>query len=123
MTPLRLTFLVALLLCASLPALAANLGEVKSGMKERQPAIEALWASGKIGENNRGFLEARGDLVGEDLKLVQAENADRQVVYGAIAHSTQSTARQVGIQRAAQISKRAARGLWLQDADGKWYRK
>ncbi|MFP4157971.1 MAG: YdbL family protein, partial [Opitutales bacterium] len=123
MTPLRLTFFVTLLFSASFSALAANLGEVKSGMKARQPAIEQLWAAGKIGENNQGFLEARADLSGEDSELVQAENTDRKVVYEAIARSTEATARQVGIQRAAQISKRAAQGLWLQDAEGKWYRK
>jgi uncharacterized protein YdbL (DUF1318 family) len=49
--------------------------------------------------------------------------ADRKVVYQAIARSAQTTAEKVGLQRAAQISKRAAKGLWLQDAGGNWYRK
>ena len=92
-------------------------------MKKRQPAIEALWAEGKIGENNKGYIEARAALEGEERKLVQAENADRRVVYQAIARSTQTTPEKVGVQRAAQISKRAAKGLWLQDAEGNWYRK
>jgi uncharacterized protein YdbL (DUF1318 family) len=120
---LRFPLLVAFLLSAVLSAQGANLGEVKHAMKERQPAIEALWASGKIGENNKGFVEARAELNEAQKNLVRAENADRKIVYQAIAGSTQATPEQVGVQRALQISKRAAKGLWLQDAEGKWYRK
>lgn len=115
--------LIALLFSTTLSLTAANLSEVKRDMKERQPAIEALWAAGKIGENNQGFVEARAALKPEEKKLVEAENADRKVVYQAIARSVQETPEKVGVQRAAQISKRAANGLWLQDAEGKWYRK
>ena len=123
MSPVRLTILIALLFSTSLSAVAANLGQVKAAMKERQPVIEALWVEGKIGENNKGYVEARAELSQPEKKLVQAENADRKTVYQAIARSTQSTPQQVGVQRAAQISKRAAKGLWLEDAEGKWYRK
>ena len=123
MTLHRLPLIISLLIATSLAASAASLGQVKSAMKARQPAIQSLWAEAKIGENNQGFVEARADLSSKEQKLVQAENADRKIVYQAIARSTQSTAEQVGVQRAAQISKRAARGLWLQDAGGKWYQK
>ena len=119
----RLPLIISLLIASSLAASAASLGQVKSAMKARQPAIQSLWAEAKIGENNQGFVEARADLSGKEQKLVQAENADRKIVYQAIARSTQATAEQVGVQRAVQISKRASRGLWLQDAEGKWYRK
>lgn len=119
----RLTLLLTLLLATSLSALAANLGQVKAAMQARQSAIEALWAEGSIGENNQGFLEARGTLSAAAQQLMQAENTDRKVVYQAIARSTQSTPQQVGVQRALQISQRAAKGLWLQDAQGQWYRK
>ena len=123
MSLLRLTVFITLLFSTSLSALAANLGEVKSAMKARQPMIEALWAAGKIGENNQGFIAARADLSGKERELVQAENSDRKIVYQVIARETQATPQQVGVQRASQISKRAAKGLWLQDAAGKWYRK
>mgnify|MGYP005851676657 CR=1 FL=1 len=123
MTFLRFTVLITLFISTSFSAFGANMGEVKSAMKARQPVIEALWADGKIGENNQGYIEARADLSGKEQELVGAENSDRKIVYQAIARSTQSTPKQVGVQRAAQISKRAAQGLWLQDAAGKWYRK
>ena len=123
MSPIRLTVLITFLFATSLTAFAADLGQVKAAMKERQPVIEALWAEGKIGENNQGYLEARTELSGGEQELVKAENADRKVVYTVIARSTQSTPKAVGVQRAIQISKRAAKGLWLEDAEGKWYRK
>jgi len=123
MNLLRCSLIVTFLLSTTLAVFAANLSEVKNAMKERQPAIEALWAAGKIGENNKGFVEARADLSEGQKKMVQAENADRKIVYQAIARSTNTTPDQVGVQRALQISKRAAKGLWLQDADGKWFRK
>ncbi|MFO8026036.1 MAG: DUF1318 domain-containing protein [Opitutales bacterium] len=123
MSSLRFSLLIAIVFSTSIAAFAANLGEVKAAMKERQPAIEALWAAGKIGENNKGYVEARADLSEKEQKLLRAENADRKKVYQAIARSTQSTPEKVGLQRAAQISKRAAKGLWIQDAEGKWYRK
>lgn len=120
---LRSSFFLALFLSTSLSLLAANLGQVQAAMRERLPAIQALWAEGKIGENNLGYIQARGDLSAKEQELLRAENADRKIVYQAIASSTRSTLKQVGVQRAAQISKRAARGLWLQDATGKWFRK
>ncbi|TVP81859.1 MAG: DUF1318 domain-containing protein, partial [Puniceicoccaceae bacterium] len=123
MLPLRITILVALFFSTSLSMLGANLDEVRSAMKARQPAVEALWAEGKIGENNQGFIEARTELAASQAAVVSAENGDRKIVYQAIAQATQSTPQQVGMQRAAQISQRAAEGLWLQDALGKWYRK
>jgi len=119
----RFSLAFVLLFLAAFSAGAANLNEIKAQMKERQPKIEALWASGKIGENNRGFVEARADLSEAEQQLIAAENADREQVYDAIARSTQTTPKQVGLQRALQISKRAAKGLWLQDADGDWYKK
>jgi uncharacterized protein YdbL (DUF1318 family) len=123
MSHLRLTFLITLLLSTSLVALAADLGQVKAAMQQRQPLIETLWAEGKIGENNQGLIEARGGLSEQQQELVRAENADRITVYQAIARSTQSTPKLVGVQRALQISQRAANGLWIQDAAGKWYQK
>lgn len=123
MLPFRLTILIALLFSTALSGFAANLGQVKADMKERQPRLEAMWQAAKIGENNKGYIEARTNLSPDEKQLLKAENADRKVVYQAIARSTQSTPQQVGVQRAAQISNRAAKGLWLEDASGKWYRK
>jgi uncharacterized protein YdbL (DUF1318 family) len=123
MKAFHFSVLLSFFFSSALSLTAADLREVKSDMKERKPAIEALWAAGKIGENNRGFVEARASLKAEEKKLLQAENADRKIVYQAIARSARTTPEKVGTQRAAQISQRAAKGLWLEDAEGNWYRK
>lgn len=115
--------LISLFLLSALSLSALNLGEVKEQMAKRQPAIEALWAAGKIGENNQGFVEARSALSAQETEQVRAENADRKLVYEAIARTTRTSPEKVGLQRAAQISQRADKGLWLQDAAGRWYRK
>ena len=52
-----------------------------------------------------------------------AENVDRKLVYEAIAKKQGTTPEVVGKHRAAQIADKALPGEWLQDANGKWYKK
>jgi len=97
-------------------------GGIKSRMIKRLPAIESLKAKGVIGENNKGYLEFRGGSR-EGKGVVNAENRDRKTVYTQIAKSQGATVEVVGRHRAAQIEKKADPGEWLQDANGRWYRK
>jgi hypothetical protein len=91
-------------------------------MKDRLPKIIELKAAGIIGENNQGFLAFVGSNKSEQA-LVDAENQDRQLVYGAIAKQQGTTAGVVGQRRALQIADNAKPGEWLQDAGGKWVQK
>jgi uncharacterized protein len=75
------------------------------------------------GENNRGFLEARGNAGGADQQIIEAENADRRAVYAAIAAQTRASADQVGQKRAQQIASIARPGHWIQDPSGAWKQK
>jgi hypothetical protein len=110
-------FVIFALLCGG-----AFADEIKTRMIQRLPIIEALKEKGIIGENNTGFLEfVQGAKERED--VVNAENQDRRQVYAAIAREQGTNPDVVGRHRAAQISQRAVPGEWLQDADGKWYRK
>ena len=103
-------------------ASAAVAGGIKERMKSRLPAIKALKAQGVVGENNQGFLSfVGGAAAGKD--VVDAENADRRKVYGAIARQQGTTAALVGQRRALQIADTAAPGTPLQNAGGKWYKK
>ncbi|MCF6290246.1 MAG: YdbL family protein [Desulfobacterales bacterium] len=97
-------------------------GDIKARMRARLPDINALKAQGVIGENNRGFLEFVAAARDQE-KVIQAENNDRQLVYRAIAQQQGTSAELVGQRRARQIAERAAPGEWLQDSEGKWYRK
>lgn len=115
-----------LLLCSlgfALPALhAQDLNAIKARINQRLPNLDRLKSSGAVGENLRGFLEIRGG--GSDAaNVVAAENADREVVYSAIARQTGSSAETVGRARARQIAAGSAPGVWVQHEDGSWARK
>ena len=102
---------------------AADLGAVKQRMAQRLPAVDALRDRGAAGENNRGFLEARGALSGAESQTVADENSDRGAVYAALAQQTGSTADQVGRARAKQIAQGSKPSVWLQNEKGEWYKK
>jgi uncharacterized protein YdbL (DUF1318 family) len=110
--------IVLMLSCA---ALASAEGE-KERMIQRAPQIRALKTSGVVGEKANGLL----GLVKEsaaDKALVDAENADRKVVYTEIARGSGASVANVATRRASQIVEQASPGDWLQGADGKWYQK
>lgn len=95
---------------------------IKTRMAKRLPVIKDLKARGVVGENNQGYLEYRKG--GEEQKtVVAAENADRKLVYQAIAKKQGSSAEHVGRRRALQIKEKADPGDWLQDEKGQWKKK
>jgi len=91
-------------------------------MIDRLPVIKSLKAKGIIGEDNAGYLEFVGQKK-EKADVIQAENKDRKLVYGAIAKQQGTTVELVGKHRAVQLANKAQPGEWLQDAKGKWYQK
>jgi len=95
---------------------------IKTRMAERLPVIKELKAKGIIGENNRGYLEFTGTNRKKN-DVVTAENNDRGATYRDIAKSQGATVDFVGMRRAKQITERASKGEWLQDEQGKWYKK
>jgi len=95
---------------------------IKQRMIDRLPVIISLKDRGIIGENNKGYLEFVGQKK-EKADVVMAENEDRRMVYEAIAKQQGTTVEVVGKHRAAQIANKAEPGEWLQDANGKWYKK
>ncbi|MEY3608511.1 MAG: hypothetical protein RLZZ447_1299 [Verrucomicrobiota bacterium] len=111
----------ALLLPAALTA--QDLGAIRARMEQRLPSVAAAKDKGVAGENNRGYLEARGAPAPGDQQVIQAENADRRQVYAAIAAETGSSGDEVGRKRAAQLAELARPGHWVQGADGSWRRK
>ncbi|MSU70327.1 MAG: DUF1318 domain-containing protein [Opitutaceae bacterium] len=118
----RLLLMISALFFAATAARAEDLNAVKARIAERLPKLDALKASGAIGENNRGFVEVRGD-GGDAGSVTAAENSDRGVVYAAIASKTGAAADTVGRARAKQIATNSAAGVWLQREDGSWHRK
>ncbi|MFM9090419.1 MAG: YdbL family protein [Verrucomicrobiota bacterium] len=116
-------FVSSIVLTAPVPLRAQDLGAIRARMEQRLDVLNAAKNKGVAGENNRGYLEARGSPSPGDQQVIQAENADRRQVYAAIASETGSSADEVGRQRAAQLAELARPGHWVQGADGSWRRK
>lgn len=92
-------------------------------IRDRLPAIDALKASGLVGESADGYLAVRERVSLEEGSLVEAENADRRRLYEAISERTGQSAAEVGRQRALRLFELSKPGLWLRGADGNWFQK
>jgi uncharacterized protein YdbL (DUF1318 family) len=104
-------------------AQADEVASAKQRIDARQGAIAALKDRGVLGENNRGFVEARGTLSREEDELTASENGDRRILYAAVAKQTGQTPEVAGRARARKIAENSRPGVWLQDESGRWYRK
>ena len=99
-------------------------GNIKARFKKRLPEIVALKKKGIIGETSRGYLafvKKGGDPKAK--ALVKAENQDRRAVYHAIAKQQGVSVAVVEKRRALQIAAKSPAGFWLQNQNGRWYRK
>lgn len=118
-------FLLVLLMttCLSLAAMGQSVQSATERIKERLPQIDNLKAEGAVGETSEGYLAPREDLGPRQQSLLEAENADRRIIYQSVAVRTGQTAEAVGRQRAIRIAELARPGVWLQKPGGEWYRK
>lgn len=120
----RLLFVSVALAFGTVAVRAQDLNAVKARMEQRLGSVNALKDRAAVGENNRGYLESRGSPSGADQQIISDENADRRVVYTALAAQTGATADAVGRQRAQQIASTVAkRGHWIQEINGEWRQK
>ena len=101
----------------------AGLKDAKKRMASRLAAINKLKSALVIGEDNKGYLAVKGKVTSFDQKTLDAENADRRHVYEILAARTGTSLEKVQARRAAQIASKSQRKLWLQKADGTWYKK
>jgi uncharacterized protein len=105
------------------PAGPIPLSVLRKHQEQRLPALDALKASGVVGENNQGFVEVRRTGGDNAANLVADENHDRAVVYMVFARKYNLAPEQVGILRAKKIAAKSRPGIWLQAPDGTWYQK
>ncbi len=108
---------------AAVPARAQDSGAIKARMAQRLGAVDGLKDRGIAGENNRGYLEARGAAGGEEQRLISEENTDRRAAYTLIAQQTNSDVDAVGRARAQRIAIGSKRGVWVQEPTGEWRQK
>lgn len=104
-------------------ALDPRLAGWRTRMERRLPAIDALKARGIVGEDDRGYLEARDNITPEEEATRSDENADRRDTYQTIAAQLHDGIEHVGRQRAQRIALLALRGGWLKTPGGGWYQK
>ena len=97
---------------------------VLAGAAVQAPAsaqsLDALRASGKVGERFDGYLQARD---GSAQAVVNQVNAKRRQIYEQRAKAQKVPADQVGRVYAQQILKDAPKGTWFLQPDGKWVQK
>jgi uncharacterized protein YdbL (DUF1318 family) len=115
--------LVFAALSAGVVTLQAQDPALKARIEARLGNVNAMKDRGAAGENNQGYLEARGGATAADQQTIGEENGDRRAAYAAIAAKTGTTPDQVGQKRAAQIASIARQGHWIQDPSGAWRQK
>tara|TARA_R110002096_G_scaffold4493_3_gene20768 strand:+ start:18131 stop:18502 length:372 start_codon:yes stop_codon:yes gene_type:complete len=101
----------------------ASADDLRDRFKKRLPQIVAMKKALVVGENNQGYLEARGNLDGAQKGLVKDENNDRKALYRSIASKAGVDEKTVAVRRAADIRKKAEGGIWVQKPDGDWERR
>ena len=102
--------------------------KVTEARRARRPALRELKARGCIGETNQGLLTARpGEGCGVEVAdLINAENADRQVIYDAFMKENNIPASDSPRVRSAFAKARLERARpndWIQLENGQWTRK
>jgi uncharacterized protein YdbL (DUF1318 family) len=113
---------VALLGFAAAPASAQD-ADLKQRLERRLPSLDELRRRQVVGETNTGYLEVRGTATPAETELVEAENRDRAAVYELIARRSETTKDTVGRARAKAIATASARGVLIQDTEGRWVEK
>ena len=116
---------------ASTPRLNERSPEVMKATesrRERRPALREWKNRGCIGETNQGLLVARpGEGCGPEVAdLIRAENADRQVIYGAFMKENNIPASDTARVQSAFAKARQERSRpndWIQLENGQWVRK
>ena len=80
-------------------------------------SLDDLRASGAVGERYDGYAVARDPGA---KSLVQKVNRKRQKIYEERAAAQGTTSAQVGALYAPQIMRKAPRGTWFLEENGKW---
>jgi uncharacterized protein YdbL (DUF1318 family) len=102
--------------------------KVTESRRARRPALRDWKSRGCIGETNQGLLSARpGEGCGAEVAdLINAENADRQVIYDAFMKENNIPASDSPRVRSAFAKARLERARpndWIQLENGQWTRK
>ena len=101
-------------------ALAIVLAGVGVNSPATAQSLDALRASGAVGERFDGYVQARD---GSAQGFVDQVNAKRREIYQQRAAAQGVPADQVGRVYAQQILSEAPKGTWFLDPSGNWMQK
>jgi len=89
--------------------------------KNRYSELQRLKQQGKVGENNRGYIEVFSD-EGDVKRLADAENRDRKTIYQTIADQNDLKGALGTIEKVFAQTQRdnADPGDKIQSEDGRW---
>jgi uncharacterized protein YdbL (DUF1318 family) len=93
-----------------------------NGRKSRRGSVMELLSSGVAGEGADGMLEVVGIASAQARDMVNVENADRMVIYKAIARKNGTSIKEVSRLYSKRLQKDAPNGAMIQTADG-WVKK
>lgn len=85
--------------------------------RDRKAQVEAWLSQGAVGEDNRGLLAVRGTA---DAQAVAAENADRSLIYEALAKKNGTSVPEIQKVYAERLRNDAPSGAPVQTPDGAW---
>lgn len=91
--------------------------------KDRLAELSSLEAQGVIGENKDALVEVRGAGAGAAAKVAGDENADRMIIYQALAAKNGTSVAEVQKLYAKKLQGSAPSGTPLQAPDGSWSAK
>ena len=118
-----------ILLCFSVGSLASTIdtkGEIKVRMKERFAALQELKKEDKIGETYLGLVEPLSEKIAKNekiMKTVNAENADRSMLYEIIAKENKTKPELVGRANALRIFKKAKPNAFFKRGEKEIWKK
>lgn len=91
--------------------------------RDRRAELIALEVRGTLGEANNALVTARASGDANAQALMSAENADRMIIYRAIAAKNGSSVQDVQKVYAERIREGLPAGAHFQNPDGSWTRK
>ena len=89
----------------------------------RYAELTSLEASGVIGENSAGLVVVRNSSGSSAEKIVNEENADRMLIYKAVAAKNGTSVSDVQKLYAERLQKTAPQGTPIESASGSWQTK
>ncbi len=99
---------------------------IQASMKARYATLKKLKAKGIIGENLKGYVEiinSDKNTEKETKTVVNNENSDRKKLYKLIAEKNKTAAKDVAINNAIRIFKKADDNEYFKNKKGAWVLK